>query len=52
MEAEKNTMREMTNTSYGDQRLDKSQELNDSMTIGNNGADEYERQIFTLGGKE
>ena len=52
MEVEKNTMREMTSTSYGDQRLDKSQELNDSMTIGNNGADEYEKQIFSLGGKE
>ena len=52
MEVEKNTMREMTSTSYGDQRLDKSQELNDSMTIGNNGADEYERKIFTLGGTE
>lgn len=52
MEAEKNTMREMTSTSYGDQRLDKSQELNDSMTIFNNCADEYERKIFTLGGTE
>lgn len=52
MEVEKNTMREMTSTSYGDERLDKSQELNDSMTIGNNGADEYEQKIFNVGGGE
>lgn len=52
MEQEKVKMRDMMAASYDDNKLDKSKELNDTMSIGNNGADEYEQKIFNVGGGE
>lgn len=47
---EQNTMREMMNSSYGDEKADKSRELNKSMTIKNTSPDEYTRKIMNIGG--
>lgn len=48
---QKNENRSMMKTSYGDQKLDKSNELNDSMTINENSRDEYENTLHSLGGQ-
>lgn len=47
-----NEMRSMMKGSYNDHRLDKSAELNDSMTINEESRDEYEQKIHTLGGTD
>ena len=47
-----NEMRSMMKGSYNDHRLDKSAELNDSMTINEGSRDEYEQKIHTLGGTD
>lgn len=53
MDLEKqNAMRNMMKTSYGDEKMDKSSELNDSMTIKNTSADEYTKKIHNIGGNE
>lgn len=44
--------RSMMKGSYNDTKLDKSNELNDRMTIKESGRDEFESTIHTLGGNE
>lgn len=46
----KNENRSMTKDSFGDHKADKSQELNDSMTINEGSRDEYTRTIHNIGG--
>lgn len=46
----KNDNRSMMKTSYNDVRTDKSNELNDSMTINESSRDEYENAIHKIGG--
>ncbi len=43
-------MRNMMKSSYGEEKADKSNELNSTMTIQNTSADEYTRKIMSLGG--
>ena len=50
--AEENNMREMMKDTYSDTKVDKSNELNDSMTITNTGADEYTKKIMNIGGNQ
>lgn len=45
-----NTNRRMMKSSYGDTKADKSNELNESMTLSNSSRDEYESKIHSLGG--
>lgn len=45
-----NENRGMMKGSYNDTRLDKSKELNDSMTINEGSRDEYEQTIHGIGG--
>lgn len=47
---ERNTMRDMVGFDYGYQRVDKSQELNASMSIAPQAEDEYGNKIVTLQG--
>lgn len=48
-EIRRNT-RNMMNSSYGDDKLDKSNELNASMTIEDKPMDELEEKLHNLGG--
>ena len=48
---QKNETRSMMKGSYNDHRLDKSNELNDSMSINENSRDEYENTLHSLGGR-
>jgi len=48
---QKNETRSMMKGSYNDHRLNKSNELNDSMTINGNSRDEYENTLHSLGGR-
>lgn len=50
MEAPKNTNRPFKQPSYGNNQMDKSTELNSSMSITSTSPDEYERKIFNIGG--
>ena len=50
MEREKNTTRDMMKSNYGEEKLDKSTELNETMTIANTNADDYTKKIHNLGG--
>lgn len=45
-----NENRSMMKGSYSDTRLDKSNELNESMTLNEGSRDEYESTLHTLGG--
>ena len=45
-----NETRSMMKTDYGDSKADKSNELNDSMTISEQSRDEFENTAHTLGG--
>lgn len=45
-----NTTRSMMSSSNGEQKLDKSKELNESMTIKKTSQDEYTNKIHNLGG--
>lgn len=45
-----NEMRSMMKGNYEDHKLDKSNELNESMSIDNRSRDEYEQTLFNLGG--
>lgn len=47
-----NTVRGFTTSSYGDNKMDKSTELNESMTIKETPADEYTRKINNIGGSD
>lgn len=47
-----NENRSMMKGSYQDHKLDKSNELNESMTINEQSKDEYEQILHTLGGNE
>lgn len=46
----KNETRSMMKGNYQDHRLDKSNELNDSMSIDEKSKDEYEAKIHNIGG--
>ena len=46
----KNDMRSMMKTDSGDNKLDKSNELNETMTISENSQDEFTRTIHNIGG--
>jgi len=45
-----NETRSMMKGNYEDHKLDKSNELNESMSIDNRSRDEYEQTLFNLGG--
>lgn len=47
-----NTMKSMMKSDYGDSKTDKSNELNDSMTINEQSKDEYESTLHTIGGSD
>ena len=47
-----NEARSMMKGSYQDHKLDKSNELNESMTINEASRDEYEQKIHSLGGTD
>lgn len=46
-----NETRSMMKGNYEDHKLDKSNELNESMSIDNRSRDEYEQTLFNLGGQ-
>lgn len=46
-----NNTRELVKTHEGDNKLDKSTELNETMTIAPSGQDEYENKIKNIGGR-
>lgn len=45
-----NETRSMMKGSYQDQKLDKSEELNETMTIDEGSRDEYEETLHNIGG--
>ena len=45
-----NETKSMMKTNYSDVKLDKSNELNDSMTINEASRDEYESTLHNIGG--
>lgn len=45
-----NSMRGMMKSNYGEDKADKSNELNESMTIKKTSPDEYTRKIMNIGG--
>lgn len=47
-----NTATSKMKSDYNDTKLDKSKELNDSMTISEASRDEYESTLHSLGGKQ
>lgn len=47
---QENENRSMMKTTYNDNRVDKSNELNDTMTLNEGSTDEYENAIHNLGG--
>ena len=47
-----NETRSMMKGSYQDNKLDKSNELNESMTISEASRDEYEQTLHSLGGSQ
>lgn len=47
-ESPTNTMRDFMKTSYGDEKLDKSTELNPSMSIDQKAQDEYNNKIANI----
>ena len=47
---QKNETRSMMKGSYNDHKLDKSAELNDSMTINEGSRDEFEQTLHNIGG--
>ena len=47
-----NETRSMMKGSYQDNKLDKSNELNESMTISEASRDEYEQTIHSIGGTD
>ena len=51
-ETETQEMRSMMKDTYNDNKLDKSNELNDSMTINESSRDSFESTIHSLGGQD
>ena len=49
---QKNETRSFMKGTYQDNKLDKSSELNDSMTINESSRDEYEQKLHDLGGTQ
>ena len=49
---QKNQTRSFMKGSYEDHKLDKSSELNDSMSIDEKSRDEYEQKLHNLGGSQ
>ena len=49
---QKNQTRSFMKGSYEDNKLDKSSELNDSMSIDEKSRDEYEQKLHNLGGTQ
>src|SRR5699024_2986549 len=49
---QENENRSMMKTTYNDNRVDKSNELNDTMTLNEGSRDEYENTIHNLGGNQ
>ena len=49
---QKNENRSFMKGTYEDHKLDKSSELNDSMTINESSRDEYEQKLHNLGGTQ
>ena len=49
---QKNETRSFMKGTYQDTKLDKSSELNDSMTINESSRDEYEQKLHNLGGSQ
>ena len=49
---QKNETRSFMKGTYQDNKLDKSSELNDSMTINESSRDEYEQKLHNLGGSQ
>ena len=47
---QKNETRSMMKGSYQDTKLDKSNELNENMTINEGSKDEYESKLHNIGG--
>jgi len=47
-----NDARSMMKSDFKDTKLDKSNELNESMTINEQSRDEYENQLHTMGGTQ
>ena len=47
---QKNETRSMMKSNFSDVKLDKSKELNDSMTLNEGSRDEYESKIHNIGG--
>lgn len=45
-----NETRNMMKSSFNDSKLDKSNELNDTMTLNEGSRDEYEKTLHNLGG--
>lgn len=48
---QKNETKSMMKGSYEDNKLDKSDELNQNMTINESSKDEYETQMHNIGGQ-
>lgn len=49
---QKNETRSFMKGTYQDNKLDKSSELNDTMTINESSRDEYEQKLHNLGGTQ
>ena len=49
---QENENRSMMKNTYNDNRVDKSNELNDTMTLNEGSRDEYENTIHNLGGNQ
>ena len=49
---QKNNTRSFMKGTYQDNKLDKSSELNDSMSIDEKSRDEYEQKLHNLGGTQ
>lgn len=49
---QQNTPKEFMSSSFGDNKADKTNELNDSMTIVETNKDEYSQTIHNIGGNE
>lgn len=49
---QKNNTRSFMKGTYNDNKLDKSSELNESMSIDEKSRDEYEQKLHNLGGSQ
>lgn len=49
---EKNSTRGMMKSHYNDEKVDKSSELNEGMSIKKTSSDEYTRTIYNIGGNQ